>query len=68
MEFNVKNIPSLEIKAIANRYLNDTLNHRKAIQKIYDIDPINHIISYENYILIQNIKISIILKNHIDLS
>lgn len=62
LEFNVKNIPSLEIKAIANRYLNDTLNHRKAIQKIYDIDPINHIISYENYIInseyqnIDNIK------------
>ena len=56
LEFNVKNIPSLEVKAIANRYLKDTLNHKISIQSIYDIDPINHIIPFEEYMISPSTK------------
>ena len=50
LEFNIKNIPSLEIIAISNRYLEKNIEHTKAIQKIEELDPINHIVSFEKYI------------------
>ena len=54
LEFNIHNIPSLEIIVISNRYLEKKIEHRKAIQKLEELDPINHLISFEKYIIEQN--------------
>ena len=65
LEFNINNIPSLEIIAISNRYLKKNIEHNKAIQKIEELDPINHIISFEKYINEPNEdKINDILNSH----
>ena len=49
LEYNTKNIPSLEIIVICNRYLKNKEEHELAIQKIEKIDPIHHIISFEKF-------------------
>ena len=54
MEFNINNIPSLEIIVISKRYLERNIEHEKAIQKLEELDPINHLISFEKYIIDQN--------------
>ena len=65
LEFNIHNIPSLDIIAISNRYLKKNIEHNKAIQKIEELDPINHIISFEKYINEPNEdKINDILNSH----
>jgi tetratricopeptide (TPR) repeat protein len=65
LEFNIKNIPSLEIIAISNRYLKKNIEHKKTIQKLEELDPINHIISFEKYIIDPNEdKINDIVNSH----
>ena len=54
LEFNINNIPSLEIIIISRRYLERNIEHEKAIQKLEELDPINHLISFEKYIIDQN--------------
>ena len=50
LEFNINNIPSLEIIVISKRYLERNIEHEKAIQKLEELDPINHLISFEKFL------------------
>ncbi len=50
LENNVNNIPSLEIIAISNRFLKKQNEHKIALEKIEELDPIHHIISFERYL------------------
>jgi len=50
LEFNSNNIPSLEIIAISNRLLSNKNALGETLERIEDIDPIHHIVSFEKYL------------------
>jgi tetratricopeptide (TPR) repeat protein len=54
LEYNINNIPSIEIIAISNRYLNKEKEHNLALLKIDKLDPLNHIIAFERFQLSPN--------------
>jgi len=70
LEYNTNNIPSLEIIVICNRYLKKKEEHKLAIQNIEKIDPIHHIISFEEFLSSTNEdnKIKIINSHQSELS
>jgi len=56
LEYNLNNIPSLEVIAISYRYLGNRDKHKLTLKRIQDIDPIHHIITFEKYLENKNEK------------
>jgi len=54
LKFNSENIPAMEILAIAYRKMNNVSAATKSLEKIYDLDPLHHIIPYEKYLTMTN--------------
>jgi len=54
LKFNSENIPAMEILAIAYRKKNNVSAATKSLEKIYDLDPLHHIIPYEKYLTMTN--------------
>ncbi|MEC7896016.1 MAG: DUF5107 domain-containing protein [Bacteroidota bacterium] len=54
LKFNSENIPAMEILAIAYRKNNNSSDATTSLEKIYDLDPLHHIIPYEKYLTITN--------------
>jgi len=54
LKFNSENIPAMEILAIAYRKMNNVSAAIKSLEKIYDLDPLHHIIPYEKYLTMTN--------------
>mgnify|MGYP001182758950 CR=1 FL=1 len=70
LEYNINNIPSIEIIAIANRYLNNKGEHELTLKRIESLDPLHHIIAFERFILSPNNqnKINVINSHRSELS
>ena len=56
LKFNSENIPAMEILAIAYRKNNNISAATTSLEKIYDLDPLHHIIPYEKYLTITNFE------------
>lgn len=49
LAFNRFNIDALQLLAIASRKINNTTAYNDLLRRIRDIDPLNHLVSFENY-------------------
>ena len=54
LNFDLKNIPALEIMVIGYRKTLKKEDHEEILNKIYNIDPIHHIISFEKHLMNPN--------------
>jgi tetratricopeptide (TPR) repeat protein len=51
LDFNAFNLTAIQLLVITNRMENQPLKIRKYFQKILNIDPINHFVGFEKYLL-----------------
>ena len=56
MNYDINNIPALEIIAIGHRKVSNKEGHKTIINRIKNIDPIHHILSFEKYLINSNDK------------
>ena len=56
LNYDINNIPALEIIAIGHRKVSNKEGHKTIINRIKNIDPIHHIISFEKYLINSNDK------------